>query len=97
MKIDGALNNKYKKQKSFIILSYMYNLPLKFGVLLLAEPVLPLNNNGDWVRAKIPLAETGFRTFELGGVIAAENGKIRHSVVDFIHMTSYNHLKNKMV
>lgn len=94
MKIDGALNNKYKKQKGFIT---MYNLPLKFGVLLLAEPVLPLNNNGDWVRAKIPLADTGFRTFELGGVTAAENGKIRHSVMDFIHMTSCNHLKNKTV
>lgn len=62
----------------------MYNLPLKFGVLLLAEPVLPLNNNGDWVRAKIPLADTGFRTFELGGVTAAENGKIRHFVMDFM-------------
>lgn len=41
----------------------------------MAEPAFPLNNMGDWVRARIPLADTGFLTLELGGVTTAEDNQ----------------------
>lgn len=44
-----------------------------FDVLLRAELGFPLNNNGELVRAKIPLADTGFVPFELGVVATGKN------------------------
>lgn len=62
-------------------------LLLNFGVFLLAEPVFSLNNNGDCVRAKIPLAVTDFLILELGVVATEICGKKN---IDKMNVLFYN-------
>lgn len=63
-------------QQTTLLCLYLKISPSISEVLFVADEVLPLNNNGDCVRARIPLADTGFFTLELGGVTTEKGDNI---------------------